>query len=187
MENAEIKEFKGKVDYVMNPYNEIFGNNIAINPFYGPNADKDKRVIKVKTQRTIFACIRCLLRNKFGKSMTMDELREHVADRKRFVMILQLKEADLKFDPDLHTEVKSWVEESLKLLKSDFLTDEEILKHLPVKTLGIESVEGDEKMQLLFRDCKIVEKKGSITTLAILVKRVDPYIDPDTRKGKQKS
>lgn len=187
MENNELKEFRGKVDHVMNPFNGIFGNNMAINPFYGPGKEQDKRVIKVRTQKMVFACVRCFLRDRRGKPLTMDEIMKYIEDRNRFLMILQLKQKDLEFEPDLHTEVRSWVDESMRLLNvsPELLTDEEKLLHLPVKTLGIEVFEGDDfenRKQLLFRDCKVVEKKGSLTSLALLVKRVDPYVDPDTRR-----
>lgn len=187
MEKREKHEFDGKIEYVMDPFNEIFGNNIAVNPFFGPNAEQDKRVIKVRTQKMVFACLRCRLINKNNKPMTFEELKEHVDNRDRFAMVLQLKEADLKFDPDLQIEIKSWVKESEQLwnVDPDILPVEQKLMHLPVKTLGIEVMEGEERMQLLFRECKVLQKKGAYTTLLLLVKRVDPYVDPDSRRVKR--
>ena len=184
MERKEHEQFEEPIDVVMDPASGIFGNNIAINPYWN---DRNKRHLGIKAQKIQYACCRCRLLNRQGKEFSMDDLKELVEKRNKFIMIVQLKQKDLDFEPDLTIEIRSWLEESMKLLNSPKFTDEEKVLHLPMKTLGIEVRENEnsEVLQLLFRDCKIVERKSAgLTTIAMLVKRVDEYIDPDNRKKK---
>ena len=182
--NMEIKEYedhKDGVDMMMDPVHGKLGQNIAFNPF-------TKRKIDVRQQTYSFFCGRCRLLDKKGRPLTMDDIKKDVEAGKRVIMIIQFKKKDLEMEPDLNIEVRSWVEQSKKLLDSDRLGDAEKLMHLPMKTLGIEVVDNkgtdkEEMLQLFYRDCKIVETKGSYTTVAVLVDRIEVYVDEEEEKN----
>lgn len=181
--NMEIKEYedhKDGVDYMMSKDNGFFGYNIADNDF-------EKRVIRCKQQTYSHWASRCRLLDKSGRPLSYNEIVTHIHNRDRFVFILQLKVDDIKNEPDLLIDIKQWTSESNKILNCDRITDEEKIIHLPMKDLSISCKEFPNSTNLLnviFRECKIVELKGLAedyelgqvpSTFAILVKRLDEY------------
>lgn len=186
MELKEHAEFERPIDIAMDPMYGMFGNNMAINPWW---SDNSKRKLGIRAQKTIYSCARCIVKNRYGRPFTMENVKELVESRSKTVVIIEFKAMDMEREPDMLTEVKSWTNESMKILNIDpnRVSDEEKVLHLPMKTLGIEFKEGEgddaEILRVLFRDCKVVERKG-VNSVGLLVKRVDEYVDPDERKKK---
>lgn len=188
--NMEIKEYedhKDGVDMMMNPVSGRLGENIAFNPF-------EKRKMNIRQQSYTFFCGRCRLLTAKGQPtpMTLDEIKGHIADGKKFLAVMQYKKQDLEREPDLNSEVMSWAKESKKLLDTDRVDDKEKIMHLPMKTLGIEIVrnkgmEDEEKYQLLFQKCKIVKIMGTYTTVVLLVDHIEVYVDEDEVKNEKKT
>lgn len=150
METDEYYDHRRDVDYMVAT---SLGNNMAINNY-------DKRKINAKNQSYAFYLCDGNIRNINGSDITSTQLESLWTNKEQFGMYIYLNERDFNSKPDLEIDLKMWVKDSLKLLNSNRLTDEQKLKYLPKKDFKIDFNEG--KTHAVLKNCKFMKLLSSI-------------------------
>lgn len=145
MENDEYYEHRDGVDQMVG---NCLGNNIAYNPY-------QKRVINAKSQSYAFHKCEGNIRNINGSDVTTAQLDRLWANKEQFGLYIYLNEQDFLRKPDLETDLKMWVKDSLKILNLQQLPDEEKLKHLPKKDFKMDIDDGNS--HIILQDCKFMK------------------------------
>lgn len=150
METDEYYDHRRDVDYMVST---SLGNNMAINTY-------DKRKINAKNQSYAFYLCDGNIRNINGSEITKTQLDRLWANKEQFGLYIYLNEKEFTSNPDLEIDLKMWIKDSLKLLNSSKLTDEQRLKHLPKKDFKIDFDEG--KSHAVLKNCKFMKLLSSI-------------------------
>lgn len=123
-------------------------HNIAINPFR-----KEKREYRQQKQ-SIFS-VDCYFSDKNFEPLKIEDLLTFYRQDKSFVIVVQFKDIrDVKKEPDVESDLKMWMSETLKIERTDMLTDIEKFKSFSKKDLKISFRES--KMSAVILNTKMV-------------------------------
>ena len=146
--NMLIKDYNDHTAGVDDMMSNQLGRNIALNPF-----QKEKR--KYRQQKQEFFCIDCYLSDKEFADLKIEELLDLYKKGESFVVVVRFKNVqDIKSDPDIETDMKMWMRETMKIEKSANLTDVEKFKSFSKKDLKLTF--SGSKMSAVLLDCKMV-------------------------------
>lgn len=141
----DYNSHKGGVDQMMTTR---FSRNISINPF-----QKEKRTYRQQKQSQFL--VDCYFYNKDFEPLKIEDLLKFYQSDKSFVIVVQFKDIrDVKKEPDVESDLKMWMSETLKIERTDMLTDVEKFKSFSKKDLKISFVES--KMSAVLLDTKMV-------------------------------
>ena len=166
----ENDEYYGHRDGVDEMVVTSLGNNMAYNPF-------KKRKINVKNQSYAFHKCDGNIRNIGGGEITVSQLDRLWANKEQFGLYVYLNEREFIMKPDLETDLKMWIKDSMKILNSTRLDEVEKMKHLPKKDFKIDF----EKNHAVLKNCKFAKLLSSIrktngepmiTSFAIIIERI---------------
>ena len=162
MEKKEYYDHKDGVDTMMVTR---YGDNMAINTY-------KKRTFKYQHQNYSYHNCECAVMNIDGEPITLNELTEHAKKQDQFILILNLKEKQIKNDPDLETDLKMWFDESNKVKNCGRLSDVEVMYHLPKKDFKL-NVETPQ-INAVLKECKFIKFMSSeyINSFAIIVNKI---------------
>ena len=162
MEKKEYYDHKDGVDTMMVTR---YGDNMAINTY-------KKRTFKYQHQNYSYHNCECAVMNIDGEPITLNELTEHAKKQDQFILILNLKEKQIKGDPDLETDLKMWFDESNKVKNCGRLSDVEVMYHLPKKDFKL-NVETPQ-INAVLKECKFIKFMSSeyINSFAIIVNKI---------------
>lgn len=125
-----------------------FGRNIAANPF-------QKETRKYKQQEQEKFMVDCYITDKDFEDMKVESLLEHYKNDESFVMVVRFKNVrDIKENPDVETDLKLWMKETLKIERSNRLTDTEKFQSFSKKDLKLTFKE--TTMSAVLLDCKMI-------------------------------
>lgn len=168
----EETEYYGHKDGVDQMVVTSFGNNMAYNPF-------QKRKVNVKNQSYAFHKCEGNVRNINGSEVNTTQLDRLWASKEQFALYVYLNEKEFIMKPDLETDLKMWIKDSLKILNTTKLDEVEKMKHLPKKDFKIDF--DDNKSHAVLKNCKFVKLLSSIrkangepmiTSFAIIIERI---------------
>ena len=168
----EETEYYGHKDGVDQMVVTSFGNNMAYNPF-------QKRKVNVKNQTYAFHKCEGNVRNINGSEVNTTQLDRLWANKEQFALYVYLNEKEFIMKPDLETDLKMWIKDSLKILNTTKLDEVEKMKHLPKKDFKIDF--DDNKSHAVLKNCKFVKLLSSIrkangepmiTSFAIIIERI---------------
>lgn len=168
----EETEYYGHKDGVDQMVVSSFGNNMAYNPF-------QKRKINVKNQTYAFHKCDGNIRNINGSEVTTTQLDRLWGNKEQFALYIYLNEKEFVMKPDLETDLKMWIQDSLKILNTTKLDEVEKMKHLPKKDFKIDF--DNETSHAVLKNCKFVKLLSSIrktngepmiTSFAIIIERI---------------
>lgn len=157
MVQTDYNGHKYGVDYMMR--NNVYGN-LSINQFQKEHYDYEH-------QDYAYGECKCDVYDMNQEDETIDDLIIHYQKGDQFIIILKLH--GLKGDPDIETDLKSWMVQSNKIQHSALLSDHEKMYNLPKKDFRIHFE--DAGSNAILEGCKIMETYSS-TALAILVKKI---------------
>ena len=125
-----------------------FRRNIARNNYQKENN-------KYRQQKQEFGCIPCYFDDKDYNPMTVDNFIEHFENGDGFVLVIRVfNKKTLTDEPDLETDIKSWMRECVRIERLPISTDKKF-KSLSKKDLKI-TFSDDSKMAAILKDCKMV-------------------------------
>lgn len=168
----EETEYYGHKDGVDQMVVTSFGNNMAYNPF-------QKRKVNVKNQSYAFHKCEGNVRNINGSEVNTTQLDRLWASKEQFALYVYLNEKEFIMKPDLETDLKMWIKDSLKILNTTKLDEVEKMKHLPKKDFKIDF--DNNKSHAVLKNCKFVKLLSSIrkangepmiTSFAIIIERI---------------
>ena len=168
----EETEYYGHKDGVDQMVVTSFGNNMAYNPF-------QKRKVNVKNQTYAFHKCEGNVRNINGSEVNTTQLDRLWANKEQFALYVYLNEKEFIMKPDLETDLKMWIKDSLKILNTTKLNEVEKMKHLPKKDFKIDF--DNNKSHAVLKNCKFVKLLSSIrkangepmiTSFAIIIERI---------------
>ena len=111
--------------------------------------------------------------------MNTTQLDRLWASKEQFALYVYLNEKEFIMKPDLETDLKMWIKDSLKILNTTKLDEVEKMKHLPKKDFKIDF--DDNKSHAVLKNCKFVKLLSSIrkangepmiTSFAIIIERI---------------
>ena len=168
----EETEYYGHKDGVDQMVVTSFGNNMAYNPF-------QKRKVNVKNQTYAFHKCEGNVRNINGSEVNTTQLDRLWVNKEQFALYVYLNEKEFIMKPDLETDLKMWIKDSLKILNTTKLDEVEKMKHLPKKDFKIDF--DNNKSHAVLKNCKFVKLLSSIrkangepmiTSFAIIIERI---------------
>lgn len=156
------KKYRDGVDTMMS--NDMLGQNIARNYF-------TKERAKYKQQTFYYQPVECKVFDMDNRPENIDNLLSYYNSGEQFIVIMALLNLS-SADPsgELESDVKSWVKESLKINKTNKMTEEEKIASLTKKSLKIRFK--DSKSSAILRDCKMIEVY-SRNKFALLVEKIE--------------
>lgn len=149
----EEDEYYGHRDGVDHMVVSSLGNNMAYNPY-------EKRKINVKNQSYAFHLCDGNIRNIDGSEVTVSQLDRLWANKEQFALFIYLNEVQFNKKPDLETDLKMWIRDSMKIMNITGLSDEEKMFHLPKKDFKIDFDNG--KTHAVLKNCKFAKLLSSI-------------------------
>lgn len=165
IETREYDDHYRGVDTMMR---ERYGENMSINMY-------KKRRFNCDKQDYAFHECDCNVFNIDGNNLSMEEIQMHLKNKDQFVLILNLNQKQFKENYDMVTDLNMWFNESIKVGNASKngkrLSDIEVMKHLPKKDLKLKLNECN--LTLLLRNCKFLKFRGSKTSFAIIVGRIE--------------
>ena len=157
----DYNSHKGIIDYMMRT---SFEHNMSINNF-----KKEKR--KYKQQDVEFGELRCYIDNKDFNPMPIEELLEHFENNESFIVVLRVFNVkDLKNDPDISIDLKTWQRECVRIDSLKRLSTTEKFKALSKKDLKL-SFGKETEMAAILKDCKMVNVYSN-TKFALWVNKI---------------
>lgn len=144
-----VDEYNGHKDIIDHMMRTSFEHNMSINNF-----KKEKR--KYKQQEVEFGEIRCYIDNKDFNPMKIEDLLEHFENNESFVIVLRVFNVnDLKNDPDVSIDLKTWQRECVRIDRLNKLNTVEKFKALSKKDLKL-SFGKETEMAAILKDCKMI-------------------------------
>lgn len=138
----------------------VFGNSLSANNF--------KKIHREYTKQNYeYNSCECKLYTMNGTDENIDNLIRYFQTGEQFIVIMEM--AGLSKNPDLETEFKMWVKESMHIEHSNRLSDEEKIFNLPKKDMKITFDEA--KSSAILKECKIMEAYSG-KSYAILVNKI---------------
>jgi len=155
-------QHKDGIDSVF--YSKGLGKNIAVNGFR-------KEKVKYNQQTFYYQPVETKVFDIDGKDEKIDELIKFYKTGEQFIVIvalLNLSSADET--GELESDIKSWTSESIKINRTNRMTEDEKLKSLSKKSLKLKFK--DSKSSAILKNCKMVEVY-SRNKFALLVESID--------------
>lgn len=140
------------------------GRNIAVNPFR-------KEKVKYNQQTFYYQPVEAKVFDIDGKDEKIDELIQFYKTGEQFIVIialLNLSSADES--GELESDIKAWTRESVKINKTNKMTEDEKIKSLSKKSLKLKFK--DSKSSAILKNCKMIEVY-SRNKFALLVESID--------------
>ena len=140
------------------------GCNIAVNPFR-------KEKVKYNQQTFYYQPVEAKVFDIDGKDEKIDELIQFYKTAEQFIVIialLNLSSADES--GELESDIKAWTRESVKINRTNKMTEDEKIKSLSKKSLKLKFK--DSKSSAILKNCKMVEVY-SRNKFALLVESID--------------
>ena len=140
------------------------GRNIAVNPFR-----KEKN--KYKQQTFYYQPVEAKVFDIDGKDENIDELIRFYKTGEQFIVIIALLNMSSADESgELESDIKAWTRESVKINKTNKMSEDEKLKSLSKKSLKLKFK--DSKSCAILKNCKMVEV-FSRNKFAFLVESID--------------
>ena len=140
------------------------GRNIAVNPFR-------KERVKYNQQTFYYQPVEAKVFDIDGKDEKIDELIQFYKTGEQFIVIialLNLSSADES--GELESDIKAWTRESVKINRTNKMTEDEKIKSLSKKSLKLKFK--DSKSSAILKNCKMIEVY-SRNKFALLVESID--------------
>lgn len=147
------------------------GRNIAVNPFR-------KEKVKYNQQTFYYQPVEAKVFDIDGKDEKIDELIQFYKTGEQFIIIitlLNLSSADES--GELESDVKAWTSESIKINRTNRMSEDEKIKSLSKKSLKLKFK--DSKSSAILKNCKMVEVY-SRNKFALLVESID-FVQDDNK------
>ena len=132
------------------------GRNIAVNPFR-------KEKVKYNQQTFYYQPVEAKVFDIDGKDEKIDELIQFYKTGEQFIVIIALLNLS-------SGDVKAWTRESIKINKTNKMTEDEKIKSLSKKSLKLKFK--DSKSSAILKNCKMIEVY-SRNKFALLVESID--------------
>lgn len=139
------------------------GMNMARNPFR-------KERNKYNQQTFYYQPVECKVFDIDNKDEKIDELLEFYKTGEQFIVIVALLDMSSDESGELESDVKSWANESMKINRTNRMTEDEKLKSLSKKSLKLKFK--DSNHSAILKNCKMVEVY-SRNKFAFLVEKID--------------
>lgn len=140
------------------------GRNIAVNPFR-------KEKVKYNQQTFYYQPVEAKVFDIDGKDEKIDELIQFYKTGEQFIVIIALLNLSSADETgELESDVKAWTRESVKINKTNKMTEDEKIKSLSKKSLKLKFK--DSKSSAILKNCKMVEVY-SRNKFALLVESID--------------
>lgn len=146
------------------------GRNIAVNPFR-------KEKVKYNQQTFYYQPVEVKVFDIDNRDEKIDELIQFYKTGEQFIVIialLNLSSADES--GELESDIKAWTSESIKINRTNRMTEDEKIKSLSKKSLKLKFK--DSKSSAILKNCKMVEVY-SRNKFALLVESIDFVQDDD--------
>lgn len=121
---------------LVGPY-DVDSNRLQYNDLTFENIECEAQIMDVKKQE-----------------INDDWLRTYVSNGKMSLLIVNINPSDI--EPNLESEIRFWMDDSIRLLTDDELDDTTKLKYLPTRSFKIRTDEGEYTID----NCKIVENRS---------------------------
>ena len=154
-----IDTFNKYKNGVWDTYVEQFGNNMAINNY-------EKEIVHYAQQQYYFDETKVDIFNAVGGEITIDELIAYYQKRNPFILIVDMYR--MSENPDLETDMKSWLRECVKIKNNPHFSDAEKIQYSSKKNLKIKF--DDAKSQAILQNCKMMDYKNNHTFVFIVEK-----------------
>jgi hypothetical protein len=154
-----IDTFNKYKNGVWDTYVEQFGNNMAINNY-------EKEIVHYAQQQYYFDETKVDIFNAVGGEITIDELIAYYQNRNPFILIVDMYR--MSENPDLETDMKSWLRECVKIKNNPHFSDAEKIQYSSKKNLKIKF--DDAKSQAILQNCKMMDYKNNHTFVFIVEK-----------------
>jgi hypothetical protein len=140
------------------------GRNIAVNPFR-------KEKVKYNQQTFYYQPVEAKVFDIDGKDEKIDELIQFYKTGEQFIVIIALLNLSSADETgELESDVKAWTRESVKINKTNKMTEDEKIKSLSKKSLKLKFK--DSKSSAILKNCKMIEVY-SRNKFALLVESID--------------
>jgi hypothetical protein len=140
------------------------GRNIAVNPFR-------KEKLKYNQQTFYYQPVEAKVFDIDGKDEKIDELIQFYKTGEQFIVIIALLNLSSADETgELESDVKAWTRESVKINKTNKMTEDEKIKSLSKKSLKLKFK--DSKSSAILKNCKMIEVY-SRNKFALLVESID--------------
>ena len=140
------------------------GRNIAVNPFR-------KEKVKYNQQTFYYQPVEAKVFDIDGKDEKIDELIQFYKTGEQFIVIIALLNLSSADETgELESDVKAWTRESIKINKTNKMTEDEKIKSLSKKSLKLKFK--DSKSSAILKNCKMIEVY-SRNKFALLVESID--------------
>ena len=135
---------------VWDTYIERAGMNMAINNY-------EKEIVHYAQQQYYFDETKVDIFNAAGGDITIDELISYYQSRNPFILIVDMYK--MSENPDLETDMKSWLRECVKIKSNPHFSDAEKIQYSSKKNLKIKF--DDAKSQAILQNCKMMDYKNN--------------------------
>ena len=163
--NAMVEYYNQHKDSIDSVFmSKGLGRNIAVNPFR-------KEKVKYNQQTFYYQPVEAKVFDIDGKDEKIDELIQFYKTGEQFIVIialLNLSSADES--GELESDIKAWTRESVKINKTNKMTEDEKIKSLSKKSLKLKFK--DSKSSAILKNCKMIEVY-SRNKFALLVESID--------------
>ena len=140
------------------------GRNIAVNPFR-------KEKVKYNQQTFYYQPVEAKVFDIDGKDEKIDELIQFYKTGEQFIVIIALLNLSSADETgELESDVKAWTRESVKINRTNKMTEDEKIKSLSKKSLKLKFK--DSKSSAILKNCKMIEVY-SRNKFALLVESID--------------
>ena len=154
-----IDTFNKYKNGVFETFTDRFGYNISINNY-------EKEIVKYAQQQYYFDETKVDIFNAAGGEITIDELITYYQSRNPFILIVDMYK--MSENPDLETDMKSWLRECVKIKNNPTFSDAEKIQYSSKKNLKIKF--DDAKSQAILQNCKMMDYKNNHTFVFIVEK-----------------
>lgn len=144
---------------VWDTYIERAGMNMAINNY-------EKEIVHYAQQQYYFDETKVDIFNAGYCEITIDELIRYYQNRNPFILIIDMYK--MSENPDLETDMKSWLRECVKIKNNPHFSDAEKIQYSSKKNLKIKF--DDAKSQAILQNCKMMDYKNQHTFVFIVEK-----------------
>ena len=144
---------------VWDTYIERAGMNMAINNY-------EKEIVHYAQQQYYFDETKVDIFNAGYGEITIDELIRYYQNRNPFILIIDMYK--MSENPDLETDMKSWLRECVKIKNNPHFSDAEKIQYSSKKNLKIKF--DDAKSQAILQNCKMMDYKNQLTFVFIVEK-----------------
>lgn len=147
------------------------GRNIAVNPFR-------KEKAKYNQQTFYYQPVEAKVFDIDGMDEKIDELIHFYKTGEQFIVIIALLNLSSADETgELESDVKAWTSESIKINRTNRMTEDEKIKSLSKKSLKLKFK--DSKSSVILKNCKMVEVY-SRNKFALLVESID-FVQDNTK------